>query len=253
MVGRDLPGLRHPDHRARLQLPGRRRARLARSQGAQAVSATDVDEVASRGRVRHRRAAMPRRSRSRTCTRSSSPTTASSAAVDGVSFTVGQGEALGIVGESGSGKSVTALSLMRLLEEPARITAGEVRFQGQGRAGGRARGVAGAARRPHGHGVPGPHDVAQPGPEDRPAGRRDDGGAWSLHAAGGLAPRRRPPRPHGRDGARARARQLSAPVLGRHAPARHAGARHEQRAGASHRRRADDGARRDHPGADPGL
>jgi peptide/nickel transport system ATP-binding protein len=52
-------------------------------------------------------------------------------AVDGVSFTVAQGEALGIVGESGSGKSVTALSLMRLLEEPARITAGEVRFQGK--------------------------------------------------------------------------------------------------------------------------
>ncbi len=52
-------------------------------------------------------------------------------AVDGVSFTVKQGEALGIVGESGSGKSVTALSLMRLLDEPARITEGEVRFQGR--------------------------------------------------------------------------------------------------------------------------
>jgi peptide/nickel transport system ATP-binding protein len=52
-------------------------------------------------------------------------------AVDGVSFTVAPGEALGIVGESGSGKSVTALSLMRLLDEPARITAGEVRFQGK--------------------------------------------------------------------------------------------------------------------------
>ena len=52
-------------------------------------------------------------------------------AVDGVSFTVAEGEALGIVGESGSGKSVTALSLMRLLEDPARITAGEIRFQGR--------------------------------------------------------------------------------------------------------------------------
>ncbi len=52
-------------------------------------------------------------------------------AVDGVTFTVGKGEALGIVGESGSGKSVTALSLMRLLDEPARIVGGEIRFQGK--------------------------------------------------------------------------------------------------------------------------
>ncbi len=50
-------------------------------------------------------------------------------AVDGVSFTVGTGEALGIVGESGSGKSVTAQSLMRLLEEPARIVSGSILFQ----------------------------------------------------------------------------------------------------------------------------
>jgi peptide/nickel transport system ATP-binding protein len=52
-------------------------------------------------------------------------------AVDGVSFNVGAGEALGIVGESGSGKSVTAMSLMRLLEEPARVVAGSIMFQGR--------------------------------------------------------------------------------------------------------------------------
>src|SRR5438874_1729628 len=52
-------------------------------------------------------------------------------AVDGVSFSVAAGETLGIVGESGSGKSVTALSLMRLLDEPSRIVGGEIRFQGR--------------------------------------------------------------------------------------------------------------------------
>jgi oligopeptide transport system ATP-binding protein len=50
-------------------------------------------------------------------------------AVDGVSFTVGKGEAVGIVGESGSGKSATALSILGLLPERA-TTAGSVVFDG---------------------------------------------------------------------------------------------------------------------------
>lgn len=53
-------------------------------------------------------------------------------AVDGVSFTVEQGETLGIVGESGCGKSVTAHSIMRLLPQPmGQIAGGAVRFAGR--------------------------------------------------------------------------------------------------------------------------
>ncbi|MBU4377277.1 MAG: ABC transporter ATP-binding protein [Candidatus Omnitrophica bacterium] len=52
-------------------------------------------------------------------------------AVDGVSFSVGTSETLGLVGESGSGKSVTALSILRLVDEPGRITGGEVIFDGK--------------------------------------------------------------------------------------------------------------------------
>ena len=54
-------------------------------------------------------------------------------AVDNVSLVIKPGETLGIVGESGCGKSVTALSIMRLLQEPpARIVGGEIHFSGRG-------------------------------------------------------------------------------------------------------------------------
>jgi peptide/nickel transport system ATP-binding protein len=52
-------------------------------------------------------------------------------AVDGVSFTLHAGETLGIVGESGSGKSITAKSIIRLLDEPARIVEGSITFRGR--------------------------------------------------------------------------------------------------------------------------
>jgi peptide/nickel transport system ATP-binding protein len=50
-------------------------------------------------------------------------------AVEQVSFTVRENDILGIVGESGSGKSVTALSLIDLIESPGRITGGEVWYR----------------------------------------------------------------------------------------------------------------------------
>ena len=49
-------------------------------------------------------------------------------AVDGVDFTVNDGEVLGIVGESGCGKSVTCLSVMRLISNPGKIVQGEILF-----------------------------------------------------------------------------------------------------------------------------
>ena len=50
-------------------------------------------------------------------------------AVESVSFDVRDGEVFGIVGESGSGKSVTALSIIDLVESPGKITAGEVWYR----------------------------------------------------------------------------------------------------------------------------
>ncbi|HSG74952.1 MAG TPA: ABC transporter ATP-binding protein [Burkholderiales bacterium] len=53
-------------------------------------------------------------------------------AVDGVSYDINEGETVALVGESGCGKSVSALSIMRLVAEPAgRIVGGEILFKGR--------------------------------------------------------------------------------------------------------------------------
>lgn len=54
-------------------------------------------------------------------------------AVNDVSFSLQQGETVGIVGESGSGKSVTSLSIMRLLASPGRIRSGSIVYQAPGK------------------------------------------------------------------------------------------------------------------------
>ena len=52
-------------------------------------------------------------------------------AVNGVSFTLDRHKVLGIVGESGSGKSVTAYSIMQILDPNGRIVGGSVKLDGQ--------------------------------------------------------------------------------------------------------------------------
>jgi peptide/nickel transport system ATP-binding protein len=52
-------------------------------------------------------------------------------AVDGVTFSIAQGEVLGVVGESGAGKSLTGMAIIGLLEPPGRVAAGEIRLEGE--------------------------------------------------------------------------------------------------------------------------
>jgi peptide/nickel transport system ATP-binding protein len=52
-------------------------------------------------------------------------------AIDGISFSIGRGEILGVVGESGAGKSLTGSAVIGLLEPPGRIAGGEIRLAGR--------------------------------------------------------------------------------------------------------------------------
>ena len=52
-------------------------------------------------------------------------------AVDGISYTLGYNEVMGVVGESGSGKSVEAYSIIGLLQSPGRVIGGSITFEGE--------------------------------------------------------------------------------------------------------------------------
>ena len=99
--------------------------------------------------------------------------------------------------------------------------------------------------------LPGPDDVAEPDVQDRQADHGDARAAL-RHVEGRRPPAcDRAPRGGRHPGRRRAARRLPAPVLGRDAPARDDRDRALVRPEAPDRRRADHGARRDHPGADP--
>ena len=52
-------------------------------------------------------------------------------AVDGVDFSLKNGEIVGLVGESGCGKSMTMLSILRLVPPPGKVDSGEIIFEGK--------------------------------------------------------------------------------------------------------------------------
>ena len=163
------------------------------------------------------------------------------------------GETLGLVGESGSGKSVTAFSILRLVQPPGRITGGQRAVRGP-RPAGAARSARCAQVRGAGIALdlPGADDGAESGDARRRPDRRSADRARPWHRRRRRAARAielleavRIPDP-----AR-RVARLPAPAVRRHAAAR--ADRHRARvpAAARHRRRADDRARRHDPGADP--
>ena len=161
-------------------------------------------------------------------------------AVDGISFSVGHGESVGLVGESGCGKSTTSMMVMRLLDQ----TSGRIMFDGD-EIGSilPQRLCAAAAAQEHPDGVPGSDRQPQPALHRGARHRRSDHAArrhqGTRRAARPLRGTRRPGRPAGQS-----ARSVSASIVRRpEGPRRHR-ARDRAAPKARDPRRADRGARR---------
>ena len=172
-------------------------------------------------------------------------------AVDGVSFTLQEGETLGVVGEIGCGKTTTCQSIVGLLPAAARIVGGSIELHGPGADDDEPARDAPCPRRPDRDDPAGPDGLAEPAVQHLSPGRR----------AGLLPPRDARPLA-ARAGARAAERgahplagdadaRIPAPDVGRHAPAHRRRDRAGRRPAADHRRRADHQSRRDDPGAIP--
>ena len=171
------------------------------------------------------------------------------AAVRGISYQVRAGEVLGIVGESGSGKSVSSLAIMGLLPANARVT-GSVRFRERDLMGLSDRELSDIRGRAHLDDFPGPAVGAHARLHRRRSDRRGGSGSQRRDAAGGACAGRRIADARGNPERRAAGVGVSARVFGWHAPARDDCDGDGQPARRDHRRRTDDRARRDDPGAD---
>ncbi len=174
-------------------------------------------------------------------------------AVDGVDLAIDAGETVGVVGESGCGKSVTAKTILKLIDmPPGKIVAGQVLWQGRDLVplgakemqSIRAKEIAIIFQEP----MTSLNPVYTVGDQIAESVRLHEG----LSRKAALRARGRDAAPGAHSHARAPRQRLPAPVLRRHAPARDDRHRAGLQAQAADRRRADHRARRDDPGPDPG-